>query len=538
MACASAGDVRKEEIAMLIVEDKKAIVLKLKNPERVLQVIPSAKVVTHNDEQYVEVPHRMDETRVLRNMGISAPSPVRHYYRWPGRFKPFKAQVDTTEFMTLNPRAYVLNDMGTGKTVSTLWAYDYLRSIGKAKKLLVVAPLSTLDPTWGNTIFNNFMHLSCVVLHGSREQRFELLKMDVDIYIINHDGIKVSGFTEALAARDDITHVVVDELASFRNARTDRWEVINNICNKQHERSVWGLTGTPTPNEPTDAWGQCKLLTPANITPYYGKFRDQVMTQINTYRWVARPDAVTTVMTAMKPAIRFKRDECVDLPPVLFETRHVDMSPQQAKAYKQMLTTLRMEADAGQILASNEAIKAGKLLQIACGVVYDDNGEEFVMPATERISVVEEIIENAGAKVIIFIPFKGALNHVAERLAEKWETEVIHGGVSKHKRDDVFQRFQDPKSDLRVIVAQPVAMSHGLTLTEANTIIWFAPVHSNETFQQAIARISRPGQVRNQLIVMIEGTEIERRIYKRLQHREKVQGTLLDMIKGEMNEVR
>jgi SNF2 family DNA or RNA helicase len=241
-------------------------------------------------------------------------------------------------------------------------------------------------------------------------------------------------------------------------------------------------------------------------------------------------------MQMMRPAIRFKREDCVDLPPVSFETRRVELMPAQAKAYKQMLNTLKMESKNGNILASNEAIKTGKLLQIACGTVYDNKGEGVVLPAENRIAVVKEIIEQAAAKVLVFVPFKLAAEKVHEELSKIGKYALIHGGVSKTKRDAIFREFQNPGSDLDGIVAQPGTMSHGLTLVEADTIIWFAPIHSNETFQQAIARISRPGQQRPQLIVMIEGTEIERRIYHRLQHRERLQGVLLDMIKGDTDQ--
>lgn len=518
---------------MLVVEASQEIVLKLNNPERVLQVIPSSKLV---DRSLVVVPHGIEEVRVLRNLGLLAPSPILHHYDWPGRYKPFAAQIDTSQFLTVNPRAFVLNDMGTGKTLSALWAYDYLRGVGQADKLLVVSPLSSLDLTWANTIFNNFMHLTCHVLHGSREVRLKMLKEDVDIYIINHDGIKTPGFVDALAKRPDITHVVVDEVASFRNARTDRWEWLDVICNKQHPRSVWGMTGSPTPNEPTDAWGQCKLVKPGSVPPYYGKFRDLVMRQINMYRWVPRPNAAETVATFMQPAIRYKRSEVVDLPPIVFQTHKVALEPAQEKAYRQMLNSLRMEAEGGQILAVNEAVKAAKLLQIACGVVYGDNERKVILPAANRLKLVKRIIEEAAAKVIVFVPFLGALDHVFESISEDYNSALIYGDVSKPKRDVIFRSFQDPNDPLRVIVAQPMTMSHSLTLTEADTIIWFAPVHSNEIFQQAIARISRPGQRRSQLIIMIEGTEIERRIYHRLQHREKLQGILLQLIKGEMEQ--
>lgn len=518
---------------MIVVEDQRQLALKLSNPARVLQVIPSSSVVDDEDNSLVMVPHGMEEVRVLRNLGIHAPSPILHYYNWPGRFKPFAAQLDTAQFLTVNPRAFVLNDMGTGKTVASLWAYDYLRSVGQADKLLVVSPLSSLDQTWANTIFNNFMHLSCSVLHGTREVRLKLLQEDVDIYIINHDGIKTSGLMELLGKRPDITHVIVDEIASFRNARTDRWEAMNIICNRQHPRSGWGLTGSPTPNEPTDAWGQCRLLNPSSVPPYYGRFRDMVMRQINIYRWVPRSDSAETVARLMQPAIRYKRDEVVDLPPIVFQTHHVELEPAQQKAYRQMLITLRMEAESGQILAMNEAVKADKLLQIACGVVYGDHKKEVILPAANRLNLVKEIIEEANAKVIVFVPFLGALRNVFDSIVKDYNAAMVYGDVTKSQRDEIFRNFQDPKHPLRVIVAQPKTMSHSLTLTEADTIIWFAPVHSNETFQQAIARISRPGQRRTQLIIMIEGTEIERRIYHRLRHREKLQGILLQLIKGD-----
>jgi hypothetical protein len=521
---------------MIVVEDRQQLALKLNNPERVLQVIPSSKLVKDKHGPYVVVPHGVDEVRVLRNLGFQAPSPILHYYKWPGRFAPFAAQKDTAQFLTVNTRAFVLNEMGTGKTAAALWAYDFLRSVDRAEKMLVVAPLSSLDPAWANSIFNDFMHLTCAVVYGSRDVRLKLLDEDVDVYIINHDGIKTAGFVDELGRRPDITHVVIDEVASFRNARTDRWEWMNVICNRQVPRWVWGMTGSPTPNEPTDAWGQCRLLIPATTPKYYGAFRDTVMRQINTYRWVPRPEAASVVARVMQPSIRYMRDECIDLPPIIFQRHRVELEPAQQKAYRQMLNTLRMEAESGQILAVNEAVKADKLLQIACGVVYGDHEREVILPAANRLKLVKEIIEEAAAKVIVFVPFLGALKHVYESITEDFNAAMVYGDVSKNQRDEIFKNFQDPTHALRVIVAQPKTMSHSLTLTEADTIIWFAPVHSNETFQQAIARISRPGQRRSQLIIMIEGTEIEKRIYHRLQHRERLQGVLLQLIKGEMEQ--
>jgi hypothetical protein len=169
----------------------------------------------------VAVPHRPDETRVLRNLGFEVPDPMPIYYEWPkvsGRHDPFEAQRHTASFLSMNSRAYCLNGMGTGKTNSTLWAFDYLRRTRQVNKMLVVCPLSTMERTWSDSIFNTFPHLDCVVLHGSRAKRLKLLEEDVHIYIINHDGIDI--IADAMAERPDIDIIAVDELAPTAGKRS------------------------------------------------------------------------------------------------------------------------------------------------------------------------------------------------------------------------------------------------------------------------------------------------------------------------------
>ena len=518
---------------MLISRAHRKVVLNLKSPERVTTVIPTAKVIQYKGRPLVAVPHRHAEVKILRNLGFKVPSPVRYYYEWPSRFPTrFAHQETTTDFLTSHRRAFCLNDMGTMKTLSTLWAYDFLRAQGVVQRMLVLSPLSTLERTWGDEIFRNFPHLNFHVLHADRAKRLKMLAdTDVDIYIINHDGIKL--VMQDLATRPDINLIVVDECASFRNASTDRWKALNAVLNKQLKgmRWGWGLTGTPVPNSPTDAWAQCRLFVPENVPEYFGRFREATMRQVTQFKWVARDNALDVVHQAMQPSIRYAREDCVDLPPTIYETRHVDLSREQDAMYKVMVAKMRAEYAGGTILAANEAVKANKLVQIACGVAYDTEGNEVCIPADNRVAVVKEIIDQAAGKVIVFVPLTGALNHVAEALRKDGvSVAVIHGGTPKNERDTIFREFQQEATP-RVIVAQPGTMSHGLTLTAANTVVWFAPVTSNETFQQAIARVTRPGQKLHQLIVMIEGTEIERRIYKRLEDKTSVQSTLLDMLK-------
>ena len=163
--------------------------------------------------------------------------------------------------------------------------------------------------------------------------------------------------------------------------------------------------------------------------------------------------------------------------------------------------------------------------------MYDGKGNEDVPDVGPRMEVLLEVIQQSKNKVIVIAPFVAVVKKLLEAVRkEEYTAEAIYGEVSKNERDRIFPEFQSD-SKLRVLVAQPGAMSHGLTLTAANTIVWFAPITSSETYLQANARITRPGQKVNQLIVMIEGTVMERRYYQRLKDKQKVQGLFIEMVR-------
>ena len=193
---------------MLIFKPRKAVILKTKNPKKYLDVIPTAKEFVYNGLPLVAVPHKPDETKVLRNLGVNVPAPMNYYYPYDGRFKPFEVQRKTAEFASMNNRCFILNSMGLGKTVTSLWALDYMRSIGMVKKALVVCPISVMERAWGDEIFRTFPNLKFNVLYGSREKRLKLLAEDADIYVINTDGLKI--IQQAMADRPDIYGPVED----------------------------------------------------------------------------------------------------------------------------------------------------------------------------------------------------------------------------------------------------------------------------------------------------------------------------------------
>lgn len=527
---------------MLVVPERKTVLLNLKDPDKITALIPGAKKGPIRGKEIVAVPHQQDVVRVLRNIGISIPGPILSYYEWPCIWPsgPFIHQKETAEFATLAPRAYILNDMGSGKTVSVLWAFDWLRKLGLVDWLLVISPLSTLERAWGDEIFRHFSDMTFGIVHGDAARRKKVLNTKHDVYIMNHDGVKSKETLIALRAKAGKPLVIIDELATFRNSGNQRWKCLNWLVNGHKKKVkgvehivvppiewVWGLTGTPTPMAPSDAWAQCKLITPGTVPPYFGAFRDLTMKKITQHKWGPRHGAVEIVHKAMQPAIRFAREDCIDLPPTTFVTRQVELTAEQRAMYRDMLTKFKAEYEGGQIKAINEAVKIGKLMQIVCGVAYTPQGD-MTIPAKPRIDEVMEIIEEAGGKVIVFVPLTGALEHLVEKVSKDYPCAMVHGGTSKAQRDKIFSEFQSPHGP-RVLIAQPGTMAHGLSLTAANTIVWFAPVHSAEIYQQANARIVRPGQRSNTLIVRICGSELERRMYAKLESRENMQGTLLDL---------
>lgn len=498
----------------------------------VAKMIPHARqIVGNSGASYLLIPHRPAESKLLTNLGFSPPSPILSYYDWQNT-TPFDSQRDTAAMMVDNHRGYILNEIGTGKTRAAMYALDYLMRIKDVRAALIIAPLSTLSTVWDREVFCNFPHLTTSVLYGTKDQRLQALAQPAQIYIINFHGVKT--IRAALEMRTDITAVVVDELSMLRNHKTDLWKNINAVTKSR--RYVWGMTGSPMPKHPTDAYAQVKLLTPENVPIYYKQFRDRTMFQLSQFRWKERDDANEHVYSCMQPAVRFSRKDCQDLPPTLYETLQVAMSNEQAAAYKRMLNDLYIQYKSGEIFAANEGVKVSKLLQISCGFAYDTAGAVMPLDVKDKLRTLKEIADNAGRKVIIFTPFVYSTSLLYEYLHKAgYSVATVHGGVNKKDRDLIFNKFQH-SPEPKLLVAHPQCMSHGLTLTAANTIVWYSPTMSLETYIQANGRITRPGQTSNTLIIHIESTALERKIYKRLKYRNSMQGALLEMFEsGDLN---
>lgn len=469
------------------------------------------------------LPYTHEVTRLGRNLGFRIAAPIMHHYKWRNT-TPWKTQKITAALLTMHRRAYVLSEMGTGKTRSTLFALDYLLQEGDIECALVVAPVSTLSNVWDREVFEYFSHLSVGVLYGTKARRERVLEAKHDIYVINHDGVKVVG--DALA-RKGFGAIVVDEAAAYRNKSTDRWKSLNKIL--KDVPYAWALTGSPTPNEPTDAWGLAQMFTPNTVPRFFKQFQRQTMTQVSQFRYVPKKDAVETVYEVLQPAVRYRREDCVELPPVSFQDVEVEMGTEQKKVYDEMMKTATVMFKEGKVKAVNEGVLFSKLLQIASGWVYTKDKNIVALDNQNRLNQLLEIIEQSLGKVLVFADFIHAAQSIHKwLLAKKVDCALVTGQTSKSLRDDIFGTFQRAESP-RVLVAHPKCMAHGLTLTAANTIVWFTPTVQLETYEQACARITRPGQKHKQLVLHLTGTAVERKIYGRLRQKAQVQGALLEM---------
>jgi SNF2 family DNA or RNA helicase len=489
-------------------------------------LIPHAREMDYQGQRYLILPNGRDETRLARNLGFEVPAPILTKYDWCNT-KPWEIQKTTAAMLVENERAYVLSTMGTGKTRAVLYAADWLMRTGQVKRMLVVAPLSTLTLVWEAEVFRMLMRRRVKILHGLREKRLENLRTGAEICVINHHGVGVIQH-ELVSARFDL--VVIDELATFRNKSTELWKALTTVV--APAKYAWGLTGSPTPNEPTDAWAQVKLLTPARTTRTFGAFRDQVMTRISQFRWVARKEANQIVHEAMQPSVRFTLDDVLELPPTSYVDREVVLDAQAQKAYDLLIRKLRMMTDNGKaITAVNEGVLQTKLLQVACGYIYTDDKTVYSLPSAARLRALDETIAETDRKVIVFVPYIHALEGVAEHLRKhKHDVAVVHGGTPKAQRDMIFTNFQAAAAP-RIVVAHPGCMAHGLTLTAANTTIWYAPTSNLETYEQANARTVRPGQTSKTVIAHLFGTKIEKHVYYRLRQKARMQGLLLELFK-------
>ena len=803
--------------------DNRILVIKTRHPHR-YSIIPKSKTTPIPGGYEVAIWWGLDESRVLRNLGVrDVPSPIQGRYDWPGRFRPMDHQRETASFLTLNRRAFVLSEPGTGKTLSALWAADYLMKRGEVRRCLILCPLSIMHSAWMQDLGNSIIHRSAVVAHHAQaSRRIELIQHDYEFVITNYEGLNLiakevkndgrfdlvivdecfvagtlvstplgrrpieqlrpgdkvltsdgvapikrlvrnvasqlvevklgSGqsirctpdhpfFTDAgwrcaknLAGRRLISgvelsclwagipssaapgavgygeqptdwfdllkilrteevalsepqqelflenaaratgkthglevrrassqavggsesewaqtesaggqrnrddafrtvdfrglacgvgmelpssvgreaarlsyelqarlcvaapqdrvgsgreqphsssaastgskegsqvggawvesvsciecpdgvdvfnleiegtpnyhvedHWLVHNCNAYKNPQTKRWKSLNSLL--KPDTYLWMMTGTPAAQSPMDAYGLAKLVNPKGVPSFYTAWRDEVMQKITLFKWAPKPSAAERVHQALQPAVRYTKEQCLDLPPVITLTREVPLTAQQAKYYNMLKTQMVAMAAGETITAVNAAGVLNKLLQISTGVSYTDNQEVVEFDATPRLNVLLEALEQTDRKVIVFALFRAAIATINTFLTKHGiACEEIHGGVTATKRTDIIRRFQTQPNP-RVLVMQPAATAHGITLTAADTVIFYGPLMSVEQYVQCIARADRKGQNSDKVTVIhIEGSPVEKKMFTALSSKVDDNAMLVKLFEAEIKE--
>jgi len=524
-----------------VIKDNKALVLRTRDPNKYIQSIGRVQML---DDNIIAFKHDTRNFFLARNCGanLQGYEPIRYYYEYSkikGQHEPMVHQRDATAFLTTHMRAFDLSEMATGKTASALWSAEYLLQQGIVKKVLILCTLSTLWQVWDEHIFNILPHRNRVVLHGNKITRVQLLQQDVDFYIINHDGVKV--IQEWLAVAD-FDLIIVDEGSKFADASTDRYKCL--VGDKKRSGIippnawVWWLTGTPCAQSPVQAWAQARIINPRGVPAFIEHWRNSVMRRhpYSNYKYVPTPDSKEKVFAALQPAFRVAKRDVIDLPPIVYTNRECSLTNEQKAAYKKIKTEAAMIHSTGvQITAVNAAVILGKLRQVLCGVVKGDENQVVEFDCEPRLQTLCEIFTESQSKCIVFVPFTAVLKRVVEYISSQCglTVAIIDGSVTGANRGAILTRFQNA-DDPQIIVANPEAAAHGLNLTAADTIIWFAPIFSTETYLQANERINRPGQKLSMRIIHIVANSMEKKLYDALKDNALAHEQILNLYREEV----
>src|SRR5262249_49476617 len=231
---------------------------------------------------------------------------------------------------------------------------------------------------------------------------------DYDIFIINHDGLKT--IDEEIFERKDIDTLVIDELAVYRNPRSQLSKRMQAFAKRFVW--VWGMTGRPMPREVTDVWAQARILTPHRVPKYFRHAQSMLMYQIDQFKWLPREGAVERAYEWLQPAVRYSLDDVVELPEAISRDIEIDLTQEQDETYRKLSNEFAVMIKNKRITAANAGVALGKLLQVAGGYVYTENPQYVVLDSEPRQQALLDVIEQAPHKLIVFAPWRHQIGHL------------------------------------------------------------------------------------------------------------------------------
>ncbi|HBG6281253.1 DEAD/DEAH box helicase [Clostridium tertium] len=448
------------------------------------------------------------------------------------KYKPHEYQVYATEYILNHPIAAVLLDMGLGKSVITLTAiFDLTLDSFLVRKVLVIAPLRVARDTWPAEIekWDHLKGLKYTVAVGSEVQRKTALMKRAQVYIINRENV------EWLISRSgipfDFDMVVIDELSSFKSHQAKRFKSLMKVRPKVNR--IVGLTGTPSSNGLMDLWAQYRLLDMGQrLGRFIGRYREDYFVpdkrnQQVIFSYKPKPGAEEAIYRLISDiTISMKGTDYLKLPELVINEVDVKLSEKEMKTLDTMKRDLITTVKGEEITAANAAALSGKLLQMANGAVYDDQGTVLHIH-DRKLDALEDLIEAANGKpVLIAYWFK----HDLSRIQKRFEVEVL-------STSDSIKRWND--GEIPIAVIHPASAGHGLNLQAGgSTLVWFSLTWSLELYQQTNARLWRQGQKETVVIhhLIAKGT-IDERVMQALNDKNNTQSALIDAVKATLKEV-
>ena len=440
-----------------------------------------------------------------------------------------------SDFIEQHPVAAVFLQMGLGKTIITLTAvHNLLFDSFLVRKVLIIAPLRVARDTWPSEIgkWDHLELLKASVAVGSTTERLSALERKADLYIINRENVQ--WLIEESTLPFDFDMVVIDELSSFKNHRSKRFRAL--MKRRPMVGRIVGLTGTPASNGLIDLWTQFKLLDKGvRLGRFIGAYRDAYFTpdkrngQI-VFSYKPAPGAEERIYRAIEDiTISMKAQDHIRMPELVSSEYRVTLSDEESSAYEKLRKELVLDAAGGQVTAANAASLSGKLLQLANGAVYTDDGN-IIGTHDRKLDALEDLIEAAnGQSVLVAYWFKHDLERIVRRL------EKLRVSFSTLDSSESIRKWN--ARELPVGLIHPASAGHGLNLQGGgNFLIWFGLTWSLELYQQTVARLWRQGQKSLTVVVQHIITEktIDERIMQVLSGKAQTQDALIEAVKAEL----
>lgn len=442
------------------------------------------------------------------------------------RYNAHDYQKYATEFILQHPIAAVFLEMGLGKSVITLTAlFDLILDQFVIGKVLVIAPLRVARDTWPSEIqkWDHLKGLKYSVVVGTAAERKAALMHQADVYIINRENVDWLINKSGIPFRFDM--IVIDELSSFKSWQAKRFKSLLKV--RPFVKRIVGLTGTPSSNGLMDLWAEFRVLDLGKrLGGYITHYRNAYFTPDKRnaeviFSYKPLPGAEDQIYKRIKDiTISMKSCDYLKLPECVINEFPVFMSEKEQEVYDSFRDDMVAKIKDKEIDAVNAAVLSGKLLQMANGVVYDDEKNSLLIH-DRKLDALEDLIEGANGKPVLVAYW---YQHDAERIKSRFDIREI-----KTSKDIMDWNI----GDIPVAIIHPASAGHGLNLqTGGSTLIWFGLTWSLELYQQTNARLHRQGQTDTVIIhhIIAKGT-IDENVMKALRQKEKTQNALIDAVK-------